>query len=63
MDRIELRNRVRCGMKYVKGSEWYVAVAAFVYGFIHEPREWKKHCEYMQKRLDYARVQGHRASA
>ena len=53
--RVMLRNRIRHGVALVKNNSWFYAPLAFVYGFINEPKYWQKHCEYMQKRLDYER--------
>lgn len=58
-DRIlNFRNRCRFALKGVhKLSGWAILLApiVFVYLFCAEPKYWRKHCEYMQKRLDYGR--------
>ena len=53
--RVMLRNRIRCGVALVRGSAWFLAPLVFVYGFVTEPKQWRRHCEYMQKKLDYNR--------
>ena len=58
-DRIlNFRNRCRIALKGVhKLNGWAIMLApfVFVYGFVTEPKQWQRHCEYMQKRLDYER--------
>lgn len=57
MDRIlNFRNRCRFALKGVHElSGWAIMLApiVFMYGFVTEPKYWQKHCEYMQKKLDY----------
>ena len=60
MDRYDIilnfRNRCRIALKSVhKLSGWATLLApfVFVYGFVTEPKQWQRHCVYMQKRLDY----------
>ena len=58
-DRIlNFRNRCRFALKGVhKLSGWAILLApiVFVYLFCEEPKYWRRHCEYMQERLDYER--------
>ena len=58
-DRIlNFRNRRRFALKGVhRLSGWATLLApiVFVYGFVTEPKYWQKHCEYMQRKLDYNR--------
>ena len=55
---LNFRNRCRIALKGMhKLSGWATLLAplVFVYGFVTEPKHWQRHCEYMQKRLDYER--------
>lgn len=55
-DRIlNFRNRCRLALKGVHrltGWATLLAPIVFVYGFVTEPKQWQRHCEYMQKKLD-----------
>lgn len=55
---LNFRNRCRLALKGVhKLSGWATLLApvVFVYGFVSEPKQWQRHCECMQRRLDYER--------
>lgn len=56
MDRmLNFRNRCRFALKGVhRLTGWATLLApfVFVYGFMTEPKQWQRHCEYMQRKLD-----------